>query len=323
MARLAGIVALLRLAGIALPLRPAGIAILLRPGGIALPLRLAGIALLLVPIGGVPAAWATELSVRLAGLDVTVWEPPQETPPPPPIVLFSHGFHGCATQSRFITQALAAAGYLVFAPNHRDAVCHGGGASVFDRPEQPLGKPQTWTSGTYRDRAEDLRHLLAALHDDARWQGQIDFARLGLMGHSLGGYTVLGLAGAWPDWRLPGVRAVLALSPYAQPFLARHTLSTLDAPVMYQGGTLDLGITPWLQRTGSAYDLSPPPKYLVVFRGATHFAWTDFGVVAHRQIVAYSTAFLDHYLRDAPAAPLLNHPAQGVAVLRAAPGGSE
>lgn len=208
----------------------------------------------------------------------------------------------------------------MFAPNHRDGVCHGGRASVFDRPEQPLGKPQTWNSDTYRDRADDLRHLFAALHEDPRWRGEIDFARLGLLGHSLGGYTVLGLAGAWPDWRLPGVRAVLALSPYAQPFLARHTLEGLDAPVMYQGGTLDPGITPALRRTGTAYDESPAPKFLVVFRGATHFAWTDFGVVAHRQIVDYARAFLDRYVRDAPAEPLLTHPEHGVAEQRSAPG---
>ena len=32
-----------------------------------------------------------------------------------------------------------------------------------------------------------------------------------LAGHSLGGYTVLALAGAWPSWKLANVRAVLAL----------------------------------------------------------------------------------------------------------------
>ena len=27
------------------------------------------------------------------------------------------------------------------------------------------------------------------------------------IGHSLGGYTVLGLAGGWPSWKLPGIQS--------------------------------------------------------------------------------------------------------------------
>ena len=42
--------------------------------------------------------------------------------------------------------------------------------------------------------------------------------------------------------------ALLALSPYVQPFLVRGTPAGLGAPVMYHGGTLDFGITPALHR---------------------------------------------------------------------------
>jgi len=137
-----------------------------------------------------------------------------------------------------------------------------------------------------------------------------------LVGHSLGGYTVLGLAGAWPSWRLPGVKAVLALSPYAQPFIAHQDLSGLAAPVMYQGGTLDFGESPPLRRNEGAYDLSSAPKYYVEFERATHFAWTDLGRAAHEAIVAYAVAFLDHYVKEAPAAPLLTRAAPDVSRLR-------
>jgi len=40
-----------------------------------------------------------------------------------PLLLFSHGFGGCAQQSRTLTQALADAGYAVLAPNHKDKGC--------------------------------------------------------------------------------------------------------------------------------------------------------------------------------------------------------
>jgi hypothetical protein len=127
---------------------------------------------------------------------------------------------------------------------------------------------------------------------------------------------VLGLAGAWSSWRLPGVKAVLALSPYSQPFLTHGTLSGLTAPVMYQGGTLDFGITPWIRRAGGGFDASPPPKYFTNFARAGHLAWTDLRDMSHQQIVDYAAAFLDHYLRGAPAAALLTHAAPRVAELR-------
>ena len=51
--------------------------------------------------------------------------------------------------------------------------------------------------------------------------------------------------------------------------------SGLDAPVMYQGGTRDIGITPFINKGNGAYPQSPAPKYYVEFDGAGHFAWTD------------------------------------------------
>jgi predicted alpha/beta-fold hydrolase len=73
---------------------------------------------------------AAEERLSMAGLDVTVWQPGETTAAALPIVVFSHGFQGCATQSRFLMAALASAGYLVIAPNHRDAACTGGSVTM-------------------------------------------------------------------------------------------------------------------------------------------------------------------------------------------------
>src|SRR5437879_824972 len=174
-------------------------------------------------------------------------------------------------------QAFAAAGYLVFAPNHADATCHGGHARWRDAPELPFRSPDDWNDSTYRDRADDIRRLIDVIRSDQRFRDRADLSRLGLAGHSLGGYTVLGLAGAWPSWKLGGVKAVLALSPYGQPFVRHKTLAQLSAPVMYQGGTWDFGITPSINKSMGAYEQSPAPKYYVGFTRATHFAWTNIG----------------------------------------------
>jgi pimeloyl-ACP methyl ester carboxylesterase len=109
---------------------------------------------------------------------------------------------------------------------------------------------------------------------------------------------------------------VLALSPYSQPFLLHGTLSALSAPVMYQGGTRDFGITPALQKTSGAYDQSPEPKYFVEFDKAGHFAWADVGITAHEEIVAYSLPFMNHYVKGEPAKPSLTQKIPGVALIR-------
>ena len=229
------------------------------------------------------AAAAVEQTVTLAGMQVTVWSNAVDSGGSQPVIVFSHGFHGCATQSRFLMEAFARAGYLVVAPNHRDAACGGAAGRWSDRPSAAFRKPQEWTDQSYRDRADDIRRLLDAMRVDARFRDRADFSRLGLAGHSLGGYTVLGLAGAWPSWTIRGVKATLALSPYSQPFIVRQTLAGIATPVMYQGGTRDPGTTPSIDRAHGGFDQSPAPKYFVEFAGATHFAWTNAGVNSRRR----------------------------------------
>ena len=260
-----------------------------------------------------PVAADAQETVKLGGRDVVVWRPADATGRQP-VIIFSHGFGGCATQSKFLTEALAAHGYWVFAPNHADARC--GRRGGFTRLEEPLREPEKWTDHTYANRGEDIRAIVSALATSGEFASHVDLTKLGLLGHSLGGYTVVGLGGGWPSWKLGGVKAVLALSPYTNPFLAHNTLSGLAVPVMYQGGTVDFGLTPWLRKPNGAYDSSPTPKYFVEFAGAGHLAWTDLRGDAHQRILDYSLPFLDHYVRGTPAAAALTKVENGVADLR-------
>lgn len=258
-------------------------------------------------------AQAAEQHTSVAGIDVFVWS--NESARPQPVVIFSHGFHGCATQSRFLMEAFAAAGYIVFSLNHRDASCRGNGRWS-SKPVTAFQHPEKWTARDFSDRAEDVRRLIDAIRSDQRLRSRADLSQLGLAGHSLGGYTVLGLAGAWPEWKLPGVKAVLALSPYSQPFIVHKTLGGLSAPVMYQGGTWDLGITPALQKTSGGYEQSPEPKYFVEFGRAGHLIWTNLNKGFHDEIAAYGIAFMNHYVRGEPASPELTRAAPDVTTLR-------
>ena len=260
------------------------------------------------------SAAVEEQSLTLGGVNVVVWSNRSESSTPQPVVVFSHGIGLCPTQTRFLTQALANAGYLVVAPKHGDSSCGDLEPSLPD--PTALKPPLMWSDRDYRDRADDVRNVVAALKSDARFRERADMTRLALAGHSLGGYTVLGLGGAWPTWSLPGIKAILALSPYSAPFRAKKGLRKLHAPVMYQGGTLDLVFTPPLRAKGGAFDLSPPPKYYVEIEGAAHFAWTDTSGVSKDAIVAYAIAFLDRYVNGLPEPAALHAKLPGTADFR-------
>jgi predicted dienelactone hydrolase len=231
-----------------------------------------------------------------------------------PLVVFSHGDLGCGIQSIAFTEELARNGYVVAAPDHADAmICHivpsGPGMSPDSQPRQPrILDPGAWNDASRSDRRQDVENVIDDLLQDKEFTKVIDPRRIGLAGHSLGGYTVVGIAGGWQSWLDPRIRAVLAFSPYVMPFQVKNTLGDVHVPLMYQGGTLDVGITPFLKGSRGAYATANPPAYFVELRRAGHFAWTNCGderttesCLAHvenaRLIAQYGVAFFNRYLK--------------------------
>jgi hypothetical protein len=81
---------------------------------------------------------------------------------------------------------------------------------------------------------------------------------------------------------------------------------------MFQGGTLDIGITPTIRQPKGAYPRASTPKYYVDLKGAGHLAWTDLNPHFQAIISRYSIAFLDRYLcgkeKSDGLAPLVRRP---------------
>ena len=233
-----------------------------------------------------------------------------------PLVLFSHGWGGCAPQSIFLTEELARAGYVVAAPDHADAVCRIGTDDVDlarMRIDRSFLDPAGWNERSEVGRLHDLRAAIARVAADPALARIADTARIGAVGHSLGGYAALGMAGGWPSWKTPQVQAVLALSPYALPFMAQGSLGRLQVPVMYQGAALDFGMTASLEGPQGAYAATAPPKYFVRLAGGTHFEWTNLACTGTADvpdclkarpnaalIVRYGIAFFDRHLKGGP-----------------------
>ena len=245
--------------------------------------------------------------------------PPLGACPPVPLVVFSHEFGGCALQSIFITEELARHGYVVAAPDHRDAGCPIGSDDLKPlRTDKWFLAPQLWSEESALDRLQDLRDVIRLVAQDPALASIVDASNVGAVGHSLGAYTVIGMAGGWPSWKSPELKAVIALSPFIEPFVARGTLSQLGVPVMYQTAWLE-----WdkerLEVETEAYRLTSPPKYLVELKRVAQldFEWTNLLCLGQADVAAclkdqpnaatidrYAIAFLDHYLKGKPEAQL-------------------
>jgi len=115
-----------------------------------------------------------------------VWRGVQAHPAAPladgvfPLVVVSHGLDGNSFNQSWLAQALAENGYIVAAPNHP-------GTTTWNR--DPIARAQLW------ERPRDISRMITALLYSARFSGTIDKSRITLIGHSLGGYTVISLAG--------------------------------------------------------------------------------------------------------------------------------
>jgi hypothetical protein len=120
----------------------------------------------------------------------------------------------------------------------------------------------------------------------------------------------MGTVGAWPTWQDPRIKAAVFLSPYVQPYPLNGNLSSVHVPILLQGGTLDLGITPTLQ---PVYDALTAPKYFLVLSRAGHLAWTNTACRSYnatqaclhaesnpRLVVYYTRAFFDQSLNADP-----------------------
>ncbi len=237
-----------------------------------------------------------------------------------PLIMFSHGYTGCGIQSIFLTEELARNGYIVIAPDHYDSLCSsmpGKGSSLEDFDLSQFNHPEEWSDKTYLDRKEDILFALDyALAENSKqgsfFYNSVDKDSIGIMGHSLGGYTSLGLIGAWPSWQDNRFKAALLLSPVIKPYLLHDNLKSIDIPVMIQGGTLDSTITPSIPQV---YSQLSEPKYFLNIKFASHLAWANMGCAAAssarnclqsnervQAIDYYAITFFDKYLKEDPSA---------------------
>ncbi len=252
-----------------------------------------------------PYQWTTETITVTDGqrqrqFQTTVYVP--QTPIPAPVVLISHGLGSDGNDFAELGKHLASYGIAVALPSHpgsdaqqRLAFLQGYERQVI-RPEEFLERPRDMTV-----LLDELTHLTKT---DARFQGRLNPNQAGAIGHSIGGQTVLSLAGAEINWsqiqedcqgelialsisqpiqcsafllkpdsrslRDPRIKGVIALNPTLRTVLGPKNLAQIEIPVMLVGGTDDLVTPVILEQVEPFTWITASPKYLAILEKGTH-----------------------------------------------------
>ena len=249
-----------------------------------------------------------------------------------PLIIFSHGYRGSPNSTCYIQERLKGAGYMVIAPVHLDSSENSGpGYNIRfpllgDDPNtsprvERFHKPEDWADESFAYRRDEINTILQWLESHHELGLQADLSRIGCVGHSLGGYTCMGLAGAWDTWKNWDILATAGLSPWHRPYLSNHQytdgVDDISTPILFQSGDEDdSSVKKCLLRPevtvaslqndcpgGYTFDQVTAPKYLQVFSKAKHASWTDpEGDPSQdsllRDINFYLISFLNLYVKN-------------------------
>ncbi|MFW6358960.1 MAG: alpha/beta hydrolase [Chroococcales cyanobacterium] len=225
-----------------------------------------------------------------------------------PLVLMSHGF---AADRRFLTylaEHLASYGFTVVSIEHP-------GSNLNSLSQIVLGTNPTdiLPASEFIDRPKDVSFVLdelARINEQNRYlQGKFNTQQVTMIGHSLGGYTALALAGGklnldqlrqfcqsrspigrspadWlqcagadlPDRKLelrdPRIQQVMAFNPLIGKVFGDQGLADVKTPTLILSSSED-AITPALDHQLRPFQQLEGQKYLITAIGATHMSVTD------------------------------------------------
>jgi predicted dienelactone hydrolase len=203
--------------------------------------------------------------------DSTTDRPPDLDGAPYPVVVLSHGWTSRPANYQLLAAHVASYGLVVVAPLHPDCgqPCNMPGAvATADRPEAVSNRPA------------DLSFVLDQIIQlqsggDSLLSELIDSSRVGLMGHSTGGWTVLTTAER--DSRF---RAVLAMAPTEAPSYWQNSVdgaASLSGAVLMMAGQRDTHVAfGTVEHFFRTIPVRSDPAWLLAFPHAGHWIYIDF-----------------------------------------------
>ncbi len=196
---------------------------------------------------------------------------------PFPLVIYSHGSGGTSYIASFFTETLASHGYVVAAPNHL-------GNTALELVIGSADDPEKIAYNRPLDTSLVITELLEGsdggpLDFDVALGEAIDPERIGVTGHSFGGFTAVANAGGLDTDRGDievdeRVDAIALMAPFTNAMPA-ETLEAVSVPVLAITGTEDAttpiatDTTPALEAARSAYN------FQIDLEGGGHQSFTD------------------------------------------------
>ncbi len=225
-----------------------------------------------------------------------------------PVVVISHGVASGRDAFRYLARHLTSHGYAVVIPQHYDD-----NRKYFqflagvENPPNPI---------TLVSRPQDISRVLDELEQLAQTRqeySQLDLNNVGVLGHSLGGFTVLAAAGAELNFeqvmqncsiedrdrpslnpsllvqcdltdladqapfelRDERIKAVFALNPPTSLFFGEAGLAQLEIPTLMMASTSDIVVPAIPEQIEPYRGLQVEDRYLVVMENATHFTFLE------------------------------------------------
>lgn len=241
---------------------------------------------------------------------------------PYPMLVFSHGYGGGGLSAVFFTQALAAHGWIVACPDHHDrhsAVrIRGGQSSAFDR--SGLLRHAFEIAATPSDernklfyRLDEMQLVLDGMLASHAFGSLIDPQRMAVGGHSLGGFTALGLSGTIKERHDPRIKAMVLFSTGTggNLFTPEELAGVRSASMLFLGereAHHKRGNQTMASLSDKIFKNVSPPKYFLEVKDAGHFAFnnrfTDNFMASHLSgtqqqfalIRQYAIAFLEKHV---------------------------
>lgn len=221
-----------------------------------------------------------------------------------PTVIISHGLGNDRTSYAYLGRHLASHGFVVINVEHPGSSARQINALLVGQSADVVANEE------FIDRPRQISALLNYLERDIpQYAGSINFAQVGVIGQSFGGYTALALSGAGIDFEAlrtncpPSslslnvslllqcqagqlaapdettlslqdgrVRAAIAINPITSVLFGETSMGQITTPTMLVASGADT-VTPALQEQLVPFTwLTQPERYLLLMRQGTHFS---------------------------------------------------